>query len=158
MTEKRSKYPDSTTIGIDALWDIYSETYPSIVDYLFTVIERKTVHCKKCKHDSYSWNYHLSFPLQVKGQKSVKSSFNHALRKEEVQDYKCEKCNRKDCCEIYKEILKIPEVFILQLQRFAHIPKLKKIRDKIIYSEELDMSQIIRNDSILEPINQPPVY
>jgi ubiquitin C-terminal hydrolase len=48
-----------------------------------------------------------------------------------VADYHCEKCKKKRVSVIKRKILKLPEVFIFQLQRFAVYPRLRKIRGQI---------------------------
>lgn len=57
-----------------------------------------------------------------------------------------------------RNIVKLPEVFIFQMQRFSMYPKMRKIRGKIDYGEYLDMEKFVDTKFIKESCNQPLLY
>lgn len=64
---------------------------------------------------------------------------------ESMSDYRCDYCKQVKHCMLTRSLIKLPEIFIFQLQRFSSYPKLHKIRGHISFPETLNLSTFIDN-------------
>ena len=99
--------------------------------------------CQTCqnKNEVLEQFYHLS--LEVKGQKSLKESFDKFIQPEYISDYYCAHCDKK-VDKITKQTLlkECPEVLIINLQRiiFDLESFLKvKVHTKLQFGHSLDL-------------------
>lgn len=76
LTEVGTKLPMSTKLEVNILWQQYTRSFPSVIDSLFTVIERAEVKCLSCRNVEHSLQYYLTFPLQVEGMKTLQQSLS----------------------------------------------------------------------------------
>ena len=54
LTSAGAKLPMNAKLNLSVLWNQYTYLFPSIIDKLFTVIERTTIKCGNCKNTEYS--------------------------------------------------------------------------------------------------------
>ena len=61
VTEKSAKtdFREHTNDSLTLLM----KNFPSCVDQLFTVVEKTSIHCKKCRKSVHALQYHLTLPL-----------------------------------------------------------------------------------------------
>ena len=62
------------------------------------------------------------------------------FKKEIINDYKCDNCERKEKIAKTMEIIKFPRILIVNVKRFIHYPIMKKLNNKIAVTEELDLT------------------
>jgi ubiquitin carboxyl-terminal hydrolase 8 len=79
--------------------EIYKEYFtanPSIIDTLFTGINRSVVECASCEHKSITYKPFsaMSLPLESNIETSIKETFKVAKFDSENK-YKCENCHKK---------------------------------------------------------------
>lgn len=134
QTEKGAKLPQlEKKQTVSRLWSDFQDKFQSQVDKLFTVIEKSNIECGKCSQSASSIQYYMAFPLQVENMNSLQDSLKYYMRKEQLPDYKCDKCSSKNQCQIRRSLIKLPEIFIFQMQRFSTYPKMRKIRGMVKY-------------------------
>jgi ubiquitin C-terminal hydrolase len=88
----------------------------------------------------------------VEGLKSIEQSLQLYTRDERLTDYKCDKCESKKCL-LKRQIMRLPSVFIFQLQRFSMYPTMRKIRGLIAFPEVIDMAPYIDRQYSSEAAN-----
>ena len=66
LTDRNATIPDISN-DLDKFWTEYESQFPSLIDKLFTVIEKTEISCSKCNTVSDSMQFYLTFPLQVEG-------------------------------------------------------------------------------------------
>ncbi|CDW78527.1 ubiquitin carboxyl-terminal hydrolase family protein [Stylonychia lemnae] len=131
LTEKDAQHPVfNKGTSIQMIWKQYQQQFSSIIDSLFT----------------------------VEGIQSIQKSLSQYQQPERLPDYQCETCKMRSVCQIERLIVKLPEIFIFQLQRFSMYPKLRKIRGLIKYGELLDMRPFIQDKYASELCNKNTQY
>ena len=85
---------------------------------------------------------------------TLNESLSLYTKSEKVSGYSCEKCKKKNNdSTVSRKIIKLPEIIIIQLQRFTMYPRLRKIRGQIEYSEFLDIKNFLAKDAQDSEIN-----
>lgn len=79
--------------------DIYNEYFsanPSVIDALFTGINRSVVECANCDYKSITYKPFsaMSMPLESTLDQSLKETFK-VSKFDSENKYKCEKCSKK---------------------------------------------------------------
>mmetsp|Transcript_24339 Transcript_24339/g.23952 ORF Transcript_24339/g.23952 Transcript_24339/m.23952 type:complete len:130 (-) Transcript_24339:398-787(-) len=97
LTEKGMKLSFGKETNVEQVWKQYIKNFPSIVDKLFTMIEKSTIKCKSCSNVTHNFQPYLTFPLIVEKMRTIQNSLDEYCKKETVKDYHCEKCNKKGC-------------------------------------------------------------
>lgn len=117
----------------------YDRSHPSIIDKLFSGMQRTIVTCGKCQRDSVTYNPFMTLSLTFES--SIEKSLSGFLKAESLSDkYKCEKCNKSSAATIKHELCRLPEVIVLHLKRFT-FPSMKKIKGKSQYYPYIDMKK-----------------
>jgi ubiquitin C-terminal hydrolase len=91
---------------------IYNEYFtanPSMIDTLFTGINRSVVECASCDYNSITYKPFsaMSLPLESSLDQSIKETFKVAKFDSENK-YKCEKCNKKTQAKHFVKICYLP--------------------------------------------------
>lgn len=108
----------------------YDQLRTSIVDRLFTGMQRTAVSCAKCSYQSLTYNPFMTISLACKT--SVDSAIREHLSEVKTDgQYKCDKCKRESKARVSHEFVRLPPFLLLHVKRFDDL--LTKINSKIMY-------------------------
>lgn len=114
---------EKMVIMADNGWNKFiSKNNSEIVRRFFGMI-RKTIHCTKCKNNSYQWEVFNSLKVPCEGQ-TFKDWIKNEVKDSEVEGRQCENCtkltpgNDKHTAKIYSHIWKLPDSLFITLRRF----------------------------------------
>ena len=119
----------------------YDRSHPSIIDRLFSGMQKTIVTCGKCYKDSTTYNPFMTLSLPYEN--AIEKSLENFLKEESLSStdkYKCEKCGKASSATIKTELCRLPEVLVFHLKRFT-FPSMKKIKGKSKYYSYIDMSK-----------------
>lgn len=107
-------------------WNTYlSKNKSEIVDRFFGMM-RKTIHCTRCKNNTYQWEVFNSLKIPCEG-----STFQQWIKNEvvdsEIEGYECENCKKlaqdstvRHTAKLYTHIWKLPHSLFITLRRFNY--------------------------------------
>lgn len=104
-------------------WNKFVSKNDSEVVRRFFGMMRKTIHCTKCKNNSYQWEVFNSLKIPCEGQ-TFKDWIKNEVKDSEVEGRQCENCtkltpgNDKHLAKIYSHIWKLPDSLFVTLRRF----------------------------------------
>ena len=126
--------------------DQYDQLRTSIVDRLFTGMQRTVVSCAKCSYQSLTYNPFMTISLACKT--SIDSAIREHLSEVKTDgQYKCDKCKRESKARVSHEFVRLPPFLLLHVKRFDDL--LTKIDSKILYPSQMDLRQHIQPDTDL---------
>lgn len=79
--------------------------------------------------------------IKLKLEDIISSYFN----KEIISDYNCMNCRRRVDIEKKDEIIKYPNILIINIKRFEFYPFAKKLDNKVMIKEEIDLKDYFVN-------------
>ena len=120
-------------------WNEYETKFPSIIDKLFTGMSQKNISWNGCQSTNKIFETFTHITLEL-GTKNLEEAYYKDLFYEYHFETKCKNCGEKSKTET-KEMIKLPEYLIFQINRyesknkcknkeFKEYPKRLKLRDK----------------------------
>lgn len=85
------------------------------------------MQCKTCKNRSSICEEFITLPLAIQKVQSLSQSIEEFLKDEIIQDYMCEKCQKRRAAVKRTRISRLPRYLIFHLKRFKYFPKTNKI-------------------------------
>ena len=101
------------------------------------------IKCSQCGHESFSFDHFMdisvSFPPASKSA-ALKDCLQQFIQPEQIQGYKCPKCQAKDKATKDISIFRYPKVFVIHLKRFSITgTSIHKLQTSLKIPQELDM-------------------
>ena len=134
-------------------WDEFQKQ--SIVHQLFFGQRQHVITCKECGQNSrttYEPFCNLRVPVPRKQQRKVEEwekDIEEVIKnklmyvKENMDDFKCDGCGKKECCEKVDTIVNLPPILIVQLDRYLFINgKSMKKHTNMVYAWNMKLQGI----------------
>ena len=102
------------------------------------------IQCKACNKVINRYEDSLFLSLEVKNMKNLNESLMKSLSIEEIEDYKCEGCNKKVTISKRNILARLPNVLICHLKRMGYdfdYDRNVKINSKLEFPRLLNMKQ-----------------
>jgi ubiquitin C-terminal hydrolase len=112
-------------IMADNGWNKFLSKNNSEIVKLFFGMMRKTIHCTKCKVNSYQWEVFNSLKIPCEGDTFMEWIKNE-VKETEVEGRECDNCKKitpnscKNLTKIYSHIWKLPSSLFVTLRRFEY--------------------------------------
>ena len=116
---------DKMKIMAENGWNKFVSKNNSEVVHHFFGMMRKTIHCTKCKNNSYQWEVFNSLKIPCEGH-TLQSWIQNEVKDSDIEGYKCSNCtkltpeNDKTYAKIYSHIWKLPQSLFITLRRFNY--------------------------------------
>jgi ubiquitin C-terminal hydrolase len=104
-------------------WNKFVSKNNSEIVKLFFGMIRKTIHCTKCKNNSYQWEVFNSLKIPCEGE-SFAAWIQNEVKDSEIEGYHCSNCTKltpgqdHNLAKIYSHIWKLPHSLFVTLRRF----------------------------------------
>lgn len=148
-TDFAAKIPRNDTWNCEQVWSWYKNTSRNIFDELFGGLYKNTVVCKKCTHNSVTYDPFLGVSLAVSGSQ-LYECLDKEFEKEKLPKcvgYKCLKCENKTAAVKREQIERPPKYLLLHLKRL--VKNSKKIADAIKYPFTLKLDDYcVRRENV----------
>ena len=124
------------------VYEEYFNANPSIIDKIFTGIQRSVVTCGSCEYQSIMYKPFsaLSLTFESNLDKSLKKQFETS-QFDSQNKYKCEKCSKKTKAKHYVKVCYLPEVLVFHIKRFEMFGS--KISKFFEYRKKIDMNVFV---------------
>eukprot|EP00826_Nyctotherus_ovalis_P020745 TRINITY_DN16557_c0_g1_i3.p1 TRINITY_DN16557_c0_g1~~TRINITY_DN16557_c0_g1_i3.p1 ORF type:complete len:383 (+),score=87.87 TRINITY_DN16557_c0_g1_i3:710-1858(+) len=129
----------------EQVWSWYRNTSRNIFDELFGGLYKNTVVCKKCMHNSVTYDPFLGVSLTISGS-HLYECLNKEFKEEKLPKcvgYKCLKCENKTAAVKREQIERPPKYLLLHLKRL--IKNSTKVSDSIKYPLTLTLNDYCVN-------------
>jgi len=77
-----------------------------------------SIQCESCHHISNKFEDFYNLSLEVKNINNLNTSLEKLIEPEEIDDFKCDKCNKKVIIQKRTTLSKLPNILVIQLKRF----------------------------------------
>lgn len=98
----------------------------------------QTICCLECSSTSSTFSHNTILTLEIK--KSINESLNTYVKDEEINDYMCGVCNKKQKANKQIKIYKLPMVLFIHLNRFKQTNRIEKNRTDVEIPHEIDLA------------------
>ena len=137
--KSREKFNGSeSTKPVQQICNDYFRLHPSVIDSIFSGIQKTIVTCRKCSHASITFNPFMTQSLSCKA--TLKKSLHDVFDQHQIDGmYICEKCKKASKASVKHEIVKLPKVLIFHLKRFD--AEFHKIKTSCDFDLDLNMTE-----------------
>ena len=77
-----------------------------------------SIRCESCHHISNKFEDFYNLSLEVKNINDLNTSLEKLIEPEAIDDFKCDKCNKKVIIQKRTTLSKLPNILVIQLKRF----------------------------------------
>lgn len=159
-----------------AAWQQHQHTKNDIINHLLTAQTAQYVICRQCRHVSLKHDvcgqltldipkrqrsFYASFTLAQHEQRvTLRECLDHQLSVDELDDYKCGRCNNRVTAWKSSYFTHLPPILIMQLKRFDRMSGpfgLMKDETLIDFPLEIDVANIMKpSNQLLLPTHIQP--
>ena len=100
------------------LHTMYKKDYSLINEYFYGQV-CNIVKCKSCEHEVNRVEVFKGFELGIENTDSVLEALKEHMKAEELEGYKCDKCEERDQCSRQMVLLNTPQYVFITLKRFT---------------------------------------
>jgi ubiquitin carboxyl-terminal hydrolase 2/21 len=149
-THTRFEEAQSTLSKADESWhQSFKKDYSKFVPLIYGQIKR-TVVCRECKTENHSYEVFNSIKINLKDDNQpLLDSIIYNFKDEEIDEYRCNKCEAPRKAIIQQKIIKTPPYLSITINRFAdgYGQGRKDVRTFNLENNDLDLSSIIEDDT-----------
>lgn len=124
-------------------WNSYCSKngYSEIIKLFYGQFLSQTL-CDNCKYSNNNFEPFLPINIQINHQcNTLKEAFNLFTNVENIEDYKCDKCNNKNTTKKQLVIWKSPHILIIVLKRFLGY---EKFQQNIQFPLEMNLKDYVK--------------
>jgi len=100
-------------------WIEYRTKNNSFIDAMFTGLMRSTVECKKCKHNSITYDPFIDLNISINKYKDLEKCLKQFFEYEKIDcEYKCDNCKNISKATKKLDIIIPPPILTIQFKRF----------------------------------------
>lgn len=123
----------------------------SVVNNIYEYYNLTVIKCAACKHENLNASPYCTLSLPIPNDESISvfNCLNNLSLPEELDGYKCDKCNNDKGNFMEKKMITTPKVLILHLKRFESdmFGNLQKKNTIVDYPEHLNLNEYCFNNS-----------
>jgi ubiquitin carboxyl-terminal hydrolase 2/21 len=128
---------------VEEIQDIYRDGY-SIIDKYFNGLITKKITCNNCKNTMNKIEIFKGLEFGVNQVDNLNHAIENYFEPENLIDYKCEKCNQKNCVKKYN-LLTTPKYLFIYFKKYTN--RLLKINKNITFEKYISFLPYFVNNT-----------
>ena len=135
---------------LDSIKTLLENTeYKNLIEDLFCGKQQEKKICSECSNTSFREEEFKSISLEVKDIKDIYQSLDNYISEEIIDDYNCDKCNKKVKLKKSLMISSLPNILVIHLKKMIYNNKgeLEKINSKYDFPLELNIKNYSKENN-----------